>query len=168
MTMRGHEHAEAGKHPASQRDDVAPGISHGSDCGHGHLHDHAHGHDGYETLIDEPGCCLRVMEHGGQIVASYRIDLDGNLAWAKERLGIFASGLADAVYARGGIVGHIKAFAREQGASVRISVTLHDPDMVEFDGTQVHVEGVAIVYGVERAWYERECRTRIAMLRRHP
>lgn len=141
-------------------------------CGHQdssiHEHDCTHEDDheqqGFETLIDEAGCRLRLMEHEGQLVASYQVDLDCDMTCARDWLGAFASGLADAVYAQGGIVGHIKAFAREQGASMRLSVTLHDPDIIAFDDVQVRVEGVAIVYGVDRVWYERECSTRITNL----
>lgn len=157
-----HGRADAGFHIGGHRSACEVGQSgvHEHDGSHGHGHEQR----GFETLIDETGCRLRLIEHEGQLVASYQVDLDCDMTCAREWLRTFASGLADAVYARDGIVGHIKAFAREQGASIRLSVTLHDPDIVSFDNVQVHVEGVAIVYGVDRAWYERECTTRITAL----
>ena len=120
---------------------------------HGQAGDGEHVHD-ESVLIDDGKRLLTVTDHEGSLVASYRFTLPGSLTSAKQTLSDLTTGIADEVYAKGGIVGHIKAFAQSQGDSFRISITMHDPGIIDFSDASVRVEGVAIVLGVERDWYE--------------
>lgn len=142
-------------------DEDVQSIDHKHDHGeheHEHEHEHGHGHEHHhdeDVLIDDGSRFLSMLEHEGQLVASYRLNLPGALDTAKSTLSEFTGAIAEAVYAQGGVVGHIKAFARSQGDSFRISITVHDPDIIDFSDESVHVEGVAIVFGVDKTWYEQ-------------
>lgn len=128
---------------------------HAHDHGHEHGHAHDHEHEADEvTLIDEDGVFLSLLDHAGSLVASYRFTLDCSLDEAKSKLSAFALAISNAVDERGGLVGHVKAFAREQGDAFRISVTTDTPDVLDFPGRSVLVEGVAIVVAVDKEWYQ--------------
>lgn len=135
---------------------------------HHHDHDHEHGHEHHHAdevvLIDRNGAFLSMMDHEGSLVASYRFALACPLDEARERLSQFAVRLSADIDEQGGIVGHIKAFAANQGPSFRVSVTADEPDVIDFDETSVRVEGVAIVLAVDRAWYEQTMVERIEAL----
>ena len=134
--------------------------------GHGHHHHHEHNHEGHDhhhdheheadekTLIDDGATLLTLLDHSGSLVASYRFTLPCDLDTAKARLSVFAQAVSTAVDERGGMVGHIKAFARHQGDGFRISLTTTDPDIMDFPNQAVLVEGVAIVLAVDAEWYE--------------
>lgn len=165
-----HEHEHAEKHA----DEHMSAHEHHHEHEHaGHEHHHEHDHEGHEhhheheedILIDGSDRFLSMLDHEGQLVASYRLDLPGSLDDAKKTLSAFTESIADAIYAQGGIVGHIKAFARSQGDSFRISITVHDPDIIDFSDSSVHVEGVAIVFGVDKAWYEAYMTEKVQTLR---
>lgn len=120
-----------------------------------HCHDeHEHHHHEQErVIVDEGDVFFSLLKHEGSLVASYRINLSCSLAEARGKLMAFTTGIADAVADAGGLVGHIKAYARERGDAFRISVTLHDPDILDLDEHDVQVEGVAIVFSVDESWY---------------
>ena len=130
---------------------------------HGH-EDHEHHHADETVLIDRDGAFLSMMDHEGSLVASYRFPLSCSLDEAREQLSQFAVRLSADVDEQGGIVGHIKAFAVNQGPSFRVSVTADEPDVIDFDETSVRVEGVAIVLAVDRAWYEQTMVDRVEAL----
>ena len=139
----GHEHEHAYEH--------GHGHGHGHEHEHAHEHGHEHGHE--RVLLDDGNVYLTLMEHQGSLVASYRFQMTGKLDTVQDEVASFATGIADAVTSQGGLVGHVKAFAQEIGDSCRISVTLHDPDIMEFENETVKVEGVAIVMLVDEDWY---------------
>lgn len=121
---------------------------------HDHSHEHAHDHHHAKTLLDKKGCFLSMQEHEGSLVASYRLVIPESKDQAQKILTSFALSISREIDDAGGIVGHIKAFARCETTSFRISVTASDPDILEFDDAITRVEGVSIVFGVEKAWYE--------------
>ncbi len=129
-------------------------------------HGHEHQHTNERVLIEENDMFLSVLEHEESLVASYRLDLSCGLNDAKERLAQFAKSISGRVEFEGGIVGHIKAFAREQGDSFRLSLTADEPDILDFHGSSTHVEGVAIVLLVDEDWYCDLLKEEIATLAR--
>ena len=68
---------------------------------------------------------------------------------------VFATKIADAVNAQGGMVGRIKLIMQEPGRSCRISVTDHDPDVLDLNPSGTHVDGAAIVLLVEKSWFAK-------------
>ena len=130
------------------------GHHHEHEHEHDHEHDHEHEHSHEKPLIDEDGLSLGLLDHNGSLVASYRLALKCTADEAKERLSAFAKTVAAAVDEQGGLVGHIKAFAREQGDGFRVSLTTDTVDIADFPNQSVQVDGVAIVLGVDEAWYE--------------
>ena len=130
--------------------------NHAHDCAdaHGHTHDHNDAHK--HVLIDADGIYLALFEHEDSLVASYRFALDAPLGQAREQMEAFTRAIAEQVDNQGGLVGHIKATAIQQGEGFRISVTLAEPDVALLPTGNVHVEGVAIVVGVAQDWFA-EC-----------
>jgi hypothetical protein len=159
-----HEHGHDHEHEHDHEHGHDHEHEHGGHHHHHHDHDHEDGDSNEVVLIDDGRTFLNVIDHEGSIVASYRFTMPGTLDEAKSKLSEFASKLSDDVDAQGGIVGHIKAFARERGNSFRVSVTMHDPDIMDFEGRDVSVEGVAIVLAVDRGWYEKTIAERISRL----
>lgn len=148
--MSDHEHEHDHMHEHEHHHE------HDHDCHHGHDHHYDHEHEAdEETLIDEDGLFASLLDHNGALVASYRLTLTCPLDEAKSRLSRFALDVSDAVNQQDGLVGHVKAFAREQGSSFRISVTADEPDIIDFPGESVLVEGVAIVMAVDKDWYRQ-------------
>ena len=131
--------------------------------GHGHHHDHQHNHQehdhgeecschdrhhGHQQERDEfPS--VSVYTHDIAVVGSVKCKIDGQYEDALDKLQGCMEEAAKAVEAAGGMIGHMKAFAKEEARSCVISIT-EGADIQRKLAVEsgIHVENVNIVFGV--------------------
>ena len=138
---------------------------HGPDCtcgchdhGHVHAHDHDHGHE-HSEAIELAWARVELEAHTHEEAATVSMDIYPNsgsiLAFCE--LVDAMQAIARAAELAGGIVGHIKAFAKQDDVFARASVTAADlPPTCDGDqslalGNTAEIQVVAIVLLIDQA-----------------
>lgn len=128
---------------------------------HGHGHSHRHGHGGEEHYCHEgqdhhehhhepdkiPS--VSVYTHEIATVGSVKCRIPGTYEKALEKLKDCMKKTAEAVEEAEGLIGHVKAFAREEARICMISITDgEDMQCRPGSGQGIYVESANIVFGV--------------------
>ena len=124
---------------------------HEAACGHHHEHDHLHDHDHeHEHEHRAPGeTVIEMTEHEQAVIGTVRCSIDGAYEEAREILKERMEKTAEAVEEAGGLVGHIKCFAIEQGRTCMISIPEPgDVQVKEGSEARLEVQIANIVFGV--------------------
>ncbi len=145
--------------------DHSHGLDEACDCGHHHHHDdncgcgHHHHHDDHDakTISTNVGggvALCRSSSHEGAHIVSCSLELE-NATLSASCLANVLRAVASDMEKLGGIVGHIKCAAAEDGKSLRISTTQAglEPTLV-IDGLkdltdESEINIAVIVFGVE-------------------
>lgn len=111
---------------------------------HGHHHEHEHHHHEAEKIPS-----VSVYTHDIATVGSVKCRIPGTYEEALERLKACMQQTADRVEQLGGLVGHVKAFAREEARNCMISVTDGEDMQCRYGhGNGIYVESANIVFQV--------------------
>ena len=126
------------------------------DCANGHHHEHhhenhhEHHHEHHHEEHEQDSCPLvHVTTHDVAIVGTVKCIIKETYDDALDELQSCMKNVASAVEDAGGLIGHIKAFAKEDAKSCMISVT--DGDDIQRKnniGRGVFVENACIVFGI--------------------
>lgn len=130
------------------KEGAACGEEGNRECGHAeHQHGEHHHEEHHHTAEGFPD--VTVFTHDVATVGSLKCRINGEYEAALDALQECMVQTAKAVEAAGGIVGHVKAFAREEARSCMISVTgREDIQRKPSKGKSVYVEEANIVFGV--------------------
>ncbi len=124
----GHEHSHDHEHPHS----------------HGHSHDHEHSHG------QEAGG-IHIIHHEEALIGSVQGQLPGaDFPKAQEVLTEQIRRLGQQIGCQGGMIGHIKFILSSPEHCCQISLTDVTESTRYFDMNFCRVEGVAIVFGIEK------------------
>lgn len=108
-----------------------------------HHHEHEHSH---ETKMG-----IEITAHESAWIGTVRCRIPGNYAAALDTLQEWMEEEASDIEAAGGLIGHIKAFARENSRSCMLSLTeCGDTQRKESTCPSVYVEHAAIVFGIHK------------------
>ena len=116
-------------------------------------HDHHH-HDHEHTQEQLP--LLDIDEHEGALIGTVRCRIPGDYAQVTEELEQAVKNLAEEIDRQGGIVGHIKAFVKEENRSCMISLT--EPGEVHripADHPAVLAEIANIIFGLSEEEFHK-------------
>ena len=117
-----HEHVQGAWHES-----LAPESCHGQhgDCHHEHEHEHEHGTETVAEVLHFKRACVQLEAHTHEQAAavSLRVQVKHDALLPCERIVRLLQDIAARAAASGGVVGHIKGFARQAGATFRVSVT---------------------------------------------
>ena len=146
------------------------GHRHGEGCGchndhHGEEagrrgHDHHHGetgecHEHHHHHESDEFPSVSVYTHDIAVVGSVKCRIDGEYEDALDKLQGCMEEAARAVEAAGGMIGHVKAFAKEEARSCMISITDgEDIQRKPSVGNGICVENANIVFSVTPARLE--------------
>lgn len=148
-------------------------MSNGCEHGHGHHghdhhdhdHDHDHAHDHFEETLEAPWGSVQIEAHTHEQAATVSMVLRPS-ADALVPFSLIVSSMqriAEDVEAAGGIVGHVKAFAREGSSFAHASVTaaylepaLEGGASLGY-GTQADIQLVAIALLISQDELVRVC-----------
>jgi len=127
---------------------------HGGDeecCCHEHEHEHEHHHHHDEPKFPS----VHIDTHDSAIIGTVNCKIEGTyeeaLAEMQHRMQITAERIEE----MGGLVGHIKAFAHEDGRGCMLSLTdCDDIQLKPCTGSGIIVEGANIVFGVSEEQLE--------------
>ena len=136
----GHEHHHGHHH-----------HDHDEECGCGHEHHHEHhDHDHDHEHEHEHGVpSLEMSFHDEAVIATVRCVIPGTYDEASEVLKSAMKKTAAEIEDNGGLIGHIKAFAKEENRSCMISIPEADDIQVkEAAAPSLHVECANIVFGL--------------------
>ena len=159
LCCSGHEHGHGHDHVHDHRDhdhthdhhdhSHAHDHDHTHDC-HNHSHDHEHTHDHHHHGSEVPS--VSVYTHEIATVGSVKCRIGGNYEEVLEKLKHCMKETAEAVEEAGGLIGHVKAFAREEARTCMISIT-EGEDMQCRQGFAggIYVESANIVFGIAPA-----------------
>ena len=115
-------------------------------CCHDHDHEHHHDHD-HEHDHGVPS--LEISFHDEAVIATVRCIVPGAYEEAVQALQEAMKKTAAAIEDHGGLIGHVKAFAREENRSCMISIPeADDVQIKEAAAPCVHVECANIVFGL--------------------
>ena len=100
------------------------GHSH-DDAGHGHYHEHEHEHSHHEELFEAPWGTAQIETHTHEQAATVSMALHPAEGEAIAFAGVVTvmRQIAEEAESAGGVVGHVKAFARQGDAFAHASVT---------------------------------------------
>lgn len=95
---------------------------------HGHEHKHEHHHHSHVETVELSWANVKLESHTHEQAATVSLDIDPKPSCEKafSDLVNIMQGIARAAEDAGGIVGHIKAFAKRGDASAHASVTAAD------------------------------------------
>ena len=116
-------------------------------------HDHHH-HDHEHTQEQLP--LLDIDEHEGALIGTVRCRITGEYAQVTEELEKAVKDLAEVIDRQGGIVGHIKAFVKEENRSCMLSLT--EPGEVHripADNPAVLAEIANIIFGLSEEEFHK-------------
>ncbi len=116
-------------------------------------HDHHH-HDHEHTQEQLP--LLDIDEHEGALIGTVRCRIPGEYAQVTEELEKAVKDLAEEIDRQGGIVGHIKAFVKEENRSCMLSLT--EPGEVHripADNPAVLAEIANIIFGLSEEEFHK-------------
>ncbi|MST81729.1 hypothetical protein [Bilifractor porci] len=116
-------------------------------------HDHHH-HDHEHTQEQLP--LLDIDEHEGALIGTVRCRIPGDYAQVTEELEQAVKNLAEEIDRQGGIVGHIKAFVKEENRSCMLSLT--EPGEVHripADHPAVLAEIANIIFGLSEEEFHK-------------
>lgn len=116
-------------------------------------HDHHH-HDHEHTQEQLP--LLDIDEHEGALIGTVRCRIPGDYAQVTEELEQTVKNLAEEIDRQGGIVGHIKAFVKEENRSCMLSLT--EPGEVHripADHPAVLAEIANIIFGLSEEEFHK-------------
>ncbi len=115
--------------------------------GHHHEHEHEHHHD-----HDAP---IEITTHENAVIGTVRIRIPGSYDTALEDLRTRMDQTAREVEESGGMVGHIKAFAREETRTAMVSIP-EPGDIQTKEGSDpgLHCEIANIVFGIDEETLE--------------
>ena len=135
-------------------------------CSHEHHHDHDHEHhDCCDHDHDHHDCCdhdhhheqhleegfspIHVYMHDTAVVASVKCHINGEYDACIQQLKTCMQNIAEQIEKKDGVVGHIKAYVREDARNCMISVTDGENICVKPDhGNGIDVENANIVFGI--------------------
>ena len=150
-----HDHHEHGHHDHGHHD-----HDH-HDHGH-HDHDH-HDHDHHDHEHDHGVPSLEMSSHEQAVIATVRCVIPGEYGEAVDALKDAMRKTAAEIEDNGGLIGHVKAFAREENRSCMISIPEADDVQVrEAVSPSVHVECANIVFSLTADRLEAIVRTHFA------
>lgn len=140
-------------------------MSHDHEHVHGHDHDHDHGHEHQATIFETAWGVAQLEAHTHEQAATVSITVHTNAGdtLAFSDIVSLMQQLAEKAEAEGGIIGHIKAFARQGDSFVHASVTAADiapaleGDTVQCFGEDADIQIVAIVLLVDQDLLVRIC-----------
>ena len=134
---------------------------HSSEEHHIHEHEHCqeaehshHHHDHEHTQEQLP--LLDIDEHEGALIGTVRCRITGEYAQVTEELEKAVKDLAEEIDRQGGIVGHIKAFVKEENRSCMLSLT--EPGEVHripADNPAVLAEIANIIFGLSEEEFHK-------------
>ena len=140
-----HEHHHGHEHEHEHGHEHVHHHDHDHEHEHRHEHDHEHHHDhGHDSPIE-------ITTHEEAVIGTVRVRIPGSYEEALEDLKTRMAQTADEVEAAGGMVGHIKAFAREEARTAMVSIP--EPGDVQIkSGTDpgLRCEVANIVFGIEK------------------
>lgn len=150
---------------------------HGPDCtcgchdhGHEHGHDHEHDHHEHVETLDLAWARIELEAHTHEQAATVSMDIHPTGCSQIDFTDLVAimQDIASASERKGGIVGHVKAFAKQGGAFARASVTAGDlaptcdGDQSGAFGESAEVQLVAIVLLIDQADLLAICKQALA------
>ena len=155
----GHSHDQACGHDHSHDHDCGHDHNHNRDCSHDHGHDHDcghhhdhecnHHHHEHEHHHTEEIPSVSVYTHDMAVVGSVRCRISGTYEAALDRLQSCMAQAAGAVESAGGLIGHVKAYAKEEARSCMLSITEgEDIQKKDVCGNGIYAESASIVFGV--------------------
>jgi hypothetical protein len=154
-----HEHSwEAGQDHRHHENEHCQEAEHNH---HHHEHEHCqeaehdhHHHDHEHTQEQLP--LLDIDEHEGALIGTVRCRIPGDYAQVTEELEQAVKNLAEEIDRQGGIVGHIKAFVKEENRSCMLSLT--EPGEVHripADHPAVLAEIANIIFGLSEEEFHK-------------
>lgn len=155
-----HGHAHGHEHDHDHDHDHGPDCTcgcHDHDHDHGHEHSHEHAHEHTEA-IELAWARVELEAHTHEQAATVSMDIypsSGSTLSFSELVSAMQA-IARAAEQAGGIVGHIKAFAKQDDAFARASVTAADlPPTCDGDqslefGSSAEIQVVAIVLLIDQ------------------
>lgn len=141
----GQENSRSHNHDCSHDHghDQACGHHHDHECDR-HHHDHEHHHHHTEEIPS-----VSVYTHDMAVVGSVRCRIGGTYEAALDRLQSCMAQAAGAVESAGGLIGHVKAYAKEEARSCMLSITEgEDIQKKDVCGNGIYAESASIVFGV--------------------
>ena len=159
-----HEHDHHGHHDCCEHDyhhehhdccEHDHHHDHHDCCEHDHHHDHHdcgghdHHHDHQEQHLEEGFSPIHVYMHNAATVASVKFHMDGEYEECVQILKAHMQETARRIEKKDGVVGHIKAYVREDARNCMISVTdAETVNMKPDQGKGLFVENANIVFGI--------------------
>ena len=137
---------------------------HCQEAGHDHSHhehehcqeaEHSHHHHDHEHAQEQLPL-LDIDEHEGALIGTVRCRITGEYAQVTEELEKAVKDLAEEIDRQGGIVGHIKAFVKEENRSCMLSLT--EPGEVHripADNPAVLAEIANIIFGLSEEEFHK-------------
>ncbi|HCE77580.1 MAG TPA: hypothetical protein DEP61_01440 [Lachnospiraceae bacterium] len=137
---------------------------HCQEAGHDHSHhehehcreaEHSHHHHDHEHAQEQLPL-LDIDEHEGALIGTVRCRIPGDYAQVTEELEKAVKDLAEEIDRQGGIVGHIKAFVKEENRSCMLSLT--EPGEVHripADNPAVLAEIANIIFGLSEEEFHK-------------
>ena len=137
---------------------------HCQEAGHDHSHhehehcqeaEHSHHHHDHEHAQEQLPL-LDMDEHEGALIGTVRCRISGDYAQVTEELEKAVKDLAEEIDRQGGIVGHIKAFVKEENRSCMLSLT--EPGEVHripADNPAVLAEIANIIFGLSEEEFHK-------------
>ena len=120
---------------------------------HAHHHEHEHGH--HHEHDHDHGSPIEITTHENAVIGTVRIRIPGSYDTALEDLRTRMDQTAREVEESGGMVGHIKAFAREETRTAMVSIP-EPGDIQTKEGSDpgLHCEIANIVFGIDEETLE--------------
>ena len=140
-----HEHCQEAGHDQHHHE-----HEHCQEAEHNHHHHHDHEHTQEQLPL------LDIDEHEGALIGTVRCRIPGDYAQVTEELEQSVKNLAEEIDRQGGIVGHIKAFVKEENRSCMLSLT--EPGEVHripADHPAVLAEIANIIFGLSEEEFHK-------------
>lgn len=116
---------------------------------HEHEHEHHHEHEHEHEHTQAPDTGIAISAHEGAQIGTVRCRIPGSYGLALDTLQERMEEEASDIEAAGGMIGHIKASAREESRCCMFSITeCGDTQRKESVCPSVYVEHAAIVFGI--------------------
>ena len=122
---------------------------------HHHEHTHHHEHEHRHPHEHDHGSPIEITTHENAVIGTVRIRIPGSYDTALEDLRTRMDQTAREVEESGGMVGHIKAFAREETRTAMVSIP-EPGDIQTKEGSDpgLHCEIANIVFGIDEETLE--------------
>ena len=122
---------------------------------HEHAHHHEHEHVHHHEHDHDHGSPIEITTHENAVIGTVRIRIPGSYDTALEDLRTRMDQTAREVEESGGMVGHIKAFAREETRTAMVSIP-EPGDIQTKEGSDpgLHCEIANIVFGIDEETLE--------------